>query len=404
MTISLGTRAAKRKKHVVLITHSRFWSVGAGLWARTLQTVLHLQKHAHLTVVFCDDVGAEDREKIRAMGVRGVVLGNRTPSEHRRMLCELLATRFTRDPPDAFLVDKTENAYFFPVLPRAALKLVDTHDLISARTQRARSFNAPEWHPLTEEQEAELLDRFDRVICIQDEERKQVARWLGEKKTLLAPHPVRATPIAIGKDVTRIGLIASNWHANADGLRNFIDNVWPRVRRPRLALHVYGGIAASFSDNHERDIHFHGVVREIEECYENLDIAINPVRFGAGLKIKTIESLAHGVPLVTTPHGASGLESLSNRALYMADTAEDFSSALCRLIDNESIRKDFNRVGSAHVREHLNPERCFHGVVDAINAHRRRGDTGFALRFPALSLLSNGFRAAASVWRSHRAP
>ncbi len=389
-------------KHVVFITRSRFWSVGAGLWARTLQTVLYLQTHARLTIVFCDDVGEGDGDAIRSLGLQVVVFGSCAAAEYGRMLCQLLETRLRHDPPDAIFIDKTETACLFPVLPRAALRLVDTHDLISARTRRALSCNAPESCPLTEAQEARLLDRFDRVICIQDDERRQVALWIGESKTLLAPHPVTATPIAIQKEVTRIGLLASNWHANVDGLRHFIDQVWPQVRRDGWGLHVYGGIAASFRDNRASDIHFHGLVQRVEECYANLDIAINPVRYGAGLKIKSVESLAHGVPLVTTRHGASGLETLANQALYIADTPEEFVAALRALSDDPSIRVEFNRVGSSYVRQHLTAERCFGGILSAINAHPPLGEARSTVRFSAGALPSAGLKAAARIWSALR--
>ena len=54
-----------------------------------------------------------------------------------------------------------------------------------------------------------------------------------------------------------------------------------------------------------------GPVETIDVFWPNIDIAINPIRFGSGLKIKNVEALAYGLPLLTTPIGAEGLEAAS---------------------------------------------------------------------------------------------
>jgi ribosome biogenesis protein Tsr3 len=54
---------------------------------------------------------------------------------------------------------------------------------------------------------------------------------------------------------------------------------------------------------------------------------INPVRFGAGLKIKTVEALANGLPLVTSEEGARGLASLDREAILIARNVDQFKAA-----------------------------------------------------------------------------
>ncbi|NRB47195.1 MAG: glycosyltransferase family 4 protein [Saprospiraceae bacterium] len=52
---------------------------------------------------------------------------------------------------------------------------------------------------------------------------------------------------------------------------------------------------------------FHGYVPNLQSIFNDIDIMINPVQMGAGLKIKSVEAMANGLPLVTTTHSATGL-------------------------------------------------------------------------------------------------
>jgi len=65
---------------------------------------------------------------------------------------------------------------------------------------------------------------------------------------------------------------------------------------------------------------------------------INPIRFGAGLKIKNVEALAHGLPLVTTTHGSRGIEAGVNNAFLYGDEAGEFIQAMASNIESVKLR------------------------------------------------------------------
>ena len=58
------------------------------------------------------------------------------------------------------------------------------------------------------------------------------------------------------------------------------------------------------------------------------DLIINPVQLGGGLKIKNVEALANGLPLITTPEGANGLEDGINNAFLLANTTEEWIESI----------------------------------------------------------------------------
>ncbi len=268
---------------------------------------------------------------------------------------------------DVYIIDKTENSYMLWALDEAGRKFVDTHDLMSQRTKSARQYNAFSGIEISEEKEKALLHFYDSVICIQEDDCRLVSNWLGAEKTILAPHPVQATQQPIREHAENISYIASNWFANIDGLKWFLEKVWPGVNRNGLSLSVYGRVCESFDNFAAPGVAFHGFVDDLAKAYSQIDIIINPVRWGAGLKIKTVEAMAHGLPLVVSTEGGRGLESLAGKAFMVAKDESVFKDSLINLINNYDLRKALGTEGHNYAKQNLSPDKCFKELLRAIN-------------------------------------
>jgi hypothetical protein len=139
----------------------------------------------------------------------------------------------------------------------------------------------------------------------------------------------------------RDALCAASWLAgpgspNADGLAWFCEEVLPLVRErmPWFRLQVTG---AAPPDQIRRladpNIVLVGHVRDLHEAYGRARAAIIPLRFGAGIKVKTIEAIRAGVPVVTTRVGAEGVD-VPPGALEATDDPEMFASRILDLLRN----------------------------------------------------------------------
>jgi glycosyltransferase involved in cell wall biosynthesis len=80
-------------------------------------------------------------------------------------------------------------------------------------------------------------------------------------------------------------------------------------------------------------------------------VAIAPMRYGAGLKLKTVEAMAHGVPVVSTTLGAEGLGASNGAALLVADDSRDIAEHLTALLADDHLWRKISEGGLAHVRE-----------------------------------------------------
>jgi glycosyltransferase involved in cell wall biosynthesis len=127
---------------------------------------------------------------------------------------------------------------------------------------------------------------------------------------------------------------------NHDGLSWFLRDGMEILLRecPTAVLHVIGrGAAPSLLARGGRfgdHVRFHGFVDDIDAIGENCAL-VNTLRFGSGVKIKTLDALARGLPVVATPFGAEGISSSSRPGLTIVNSAAEAGWALTRLTDQQ---------------------------------------------------------------------
>lgn len=99
---------------------------------------------------------------------------------------------------------------------------------------------------------------------------------------------------------------------NAEGLLWFIREAWPVVRAqaPEATLTIAGHGAPSRLQRQLRavpGVHYLGFVPQVRPVYDGARGVVIPIRLGAGVKVKSVESLGTGLPCIGTPHAFEGL-------------------------------------------------------------------------------------------------
>jgi hypothetical protein len=350
----------KTKPTVTLITHAYFWRQGAGLWARTRETVKFLAEHTHLRIIFLGVVSEQDIAPIRSFehSFNLIFVGNSKTDRQAFLKKGFVESTKNKPISDFYIIDKTENSFMLEVIPKTAKIILDTHDIVSERTSKALENGIIDSFALTVEEEITLFKQYDAVICIQQNELQLVTQWIGEDSSIYMPMPQTTIATPIRNTVKNIGMIGSGWHTNVNGLDNFLKEVWPKLDT-HLHLNIYGGVGKHFAGVKLKNVTFHGLQQDLESCYKDLDLIINPVYYGAGLKIKSIEALAHGLPLVTTKEGASGIESLNGSGLLIAKDSVDFAKKITQLVYDHPARVRLAINGLNHIKTHFNKAVCF---------------------------------------------
>ncbi|MBT6764207.1 MAG: glycosyltransferase family 4 protein, partial [Prolixibacteraceae bacterium] len=136
------------------------------------------------------------------------------------------------------------------------------------------------------------------------------------------------------------------WTPNQEGLIWFIDNCWPAIHEkfPNLTFYIAGRNAPVWLQKKfgYPKIVFKGEVADAYDFMNSKSIMAVPLFSGSGMRIKIIEGMALGKPIVTTPIGTEGISTTSGKNILIAETKTEFIDAISKLIDDKEL---FDKIG-----------------------------------------------------------
>jgi len=181
--------------------------------------------------------------------------------------------------------------------------------------------------------------RFDVLTVCSEDDRRFLG---GPAHTYVIPNGaprLEARPRAFS-EVPRIGLIGNcTYLPNEDGLKWFIREVWPKVKRefPCAQLRLVGRGSEGHLTQLGPDITGLGWLEDPKDEIASWSAMIVPIKVGAGTRVKVAEGFARRCPVVATTIGAFGYDVEKGRDLLVADRADDFASACILLMRNPEL-------------------------------------------------------------------
>ncbi len=356
-------------RRVDLITDVPFWTAMRGDASRIRSLAGFLAPRTLLRVVMLAQPGQIPEPviwgRVRAGDSDVELVG--VIAEPRTQALANLQAALQKNPAAVALVEYVRLTWTLDALPAGTRAILDTHEVNHERNERFVAAGLPAPSALNEADEYAAFARYERVVLIQQEEGATVARRLGAGRVLVAPHPVRLLAAEVREHAHRIGFVGSEYRPNVEGLRWFLTAVWPRLGGADAVLDIYGGVGRRIDPALlPANARCHGTVADIDAAYRSLDIAINPVQVGAGLKIKTVEALGAGLPLVTTPEGARGILDAAGTAFLLAHDAGAFAAHLTQLLTSRARREQLARGARNLAAARFSPETCFGPLLRAI--------------------------------------
>jgi glycosyltransferase involved in cell wall biosynthesis len=97
-------------------------------------------------------------------------------------------------------------------------------------------------------------------------------------------------------------------------------------------------------------VRVHGYVDDISDLKRESDVLIAPLLSGSGVRVKVVEGLAAGLPVVATAKGIEGLTAVPGRDLLLAEDAAAFAAALVRLASDPDLQRRLSEAGQDYVR------------------------------------------------------
>jgi polysaccharide biosynthesis protein PslH len=205
-----------------------------------------------------------------------------------------------------------------------------------------------------------LLREFDACTVVSENERT-AARMIAPSRMPIEiiPNGTTIEPFASQPQQRPDTLIypgALSYSANLDAMQYFIQSILPDIRaqRPAARLQITGKTTdeqrAALPSTDGVDLL--GYVPDIRRAVAEAWCEVVPLRQGGGTRLKILEALSVGTPVIATSKGAEGLDLVDGRDLLIADTPADFVAASLRLLSDSNLRGALAAAGQAAVREH----------------------------------------------------
>lgn len=207
--------------------------------------------------------------------------------------------------------------------------------------------------------EARSLTGFDHCLVVSDDEAHLLEGVVAAGKVSVVENGVDCSSMrplpepTVGDDLLFVGVIG--YPPNADAVLYFCGSILPIIRRaiPDVRLFVVGHappveIRALGSSP---EVVVTGAVEDPVPYYSRARVCVVPLRAGGGTRLKILEAMALGRPVVTTSIGCEGIDVVDGEHLLIADTPEAFAQSVIRALSDGALRERITSSGRRLVEE-----------------------------------------------------
>ncbi|SIP99223.1 Glycosyltransferase involved in cell wall bisynthesis [Chryseobacterium sp. RU37D] len=232
------------------------------------------------------------------------------------------------------------------------LKIIDTHDWITLNEfyknkslDIGKRFN----------EEISNLAKFDNVITISEDEHSVFKKFLGEKVINIPPsfpsHFEKNNP---DKKYDLI-FVGSENIFNIKSIQWFFANVYPLLPE-NINIIIIGRVCRHIEKR--ENVEMVEFSESLEEYYHQSKIAICPMLEGTGIKIKVIEALSYGLPVVGTERAVDGFSSKTSNGCLVTDDPEIFKNKVISLLQDEVYYQDMKHQAEDYFKNNFSEEKA----------------------------------------------
>ena len=201
--------------------------------------------------------------------------------------------------------------------------------------------------------EAEVCRGADAVLAVSEDDAAAL-RLLGRTAPVsvvsngVDSEYYRPVPSALPDAAALLFTGTMDFRPNVDAIQWFVAEVMPLLERtrPNVRLYLVGrSPAPAVQRLASSTVLVTGAVEDVRPYFARASVFVVPMRMGGGVRLKILETLAMGLPVVSTRMGAEGAGLTHGKELLIADTAEQFAGAVLRLMEDSSLRTRLAQAG-----------------------------------------------------------
>lgn len=251
---------------------------------------------------------------------------------------------------DIIQVEFSQLLYLAKYLPKNIKKIFVAHDISSISFYRRIFENKPSVIKIIIRfilflqiyfYEKKYLPLFNTIISVSKKDQKTLEKYLPNKKILCFENGIdeinflKKSP----SKILSLGYIGSFSHTpNLNAVKYFFDEIAPLLDKQNISYKFYLAgnndqefIKKTFSNPNLINL---GLVKQTQDFYQKIDCLITPIFSGSGSRIKILEALSFGIPIISSPIGAEGIN-IESPYLQIATTPQEYLDCLKKIPQNE---------------------------------------------------------------------
>ncbi len=211
----------------------------------------------------------------------------------------------------------------------------------------------------TRRSELAVVRAADATLVVSPVEQALLTETAPEAKVFILSniHDLGAEPAGFAgrKDLYFVG--GYQHPPNIDAARWFVQDIWPQIHAqlPDVRFHLVGSKAPDSVRELGKapGVRFHGFVDSLEPFLDGCRLSVAPLRYGAGVKGKVNQAMAHGQPVVATSAAVEGIHAVNGTDVMVAESAADFAQAVVKLYQDQALWERLSANGRINVQEHF---------------------------------------------------
>ncbi|MBL7754138.1 MAG: glycosyltransferase [Chitinophagaceae bacterium] len=224
--------------------------------------------------------------------------------------------------------------------------------------------------------EIDILKKFDLLLPISVKE----VPFLEELKAgsiWHVPFGVDATPLQtdIDQDPNTCYHIGSmDWAPNVEGIEWFLNEVWDHIKAsfPEVTFYVAGkNMPARILSKRSPQTEVVGEVDDFIAFSLSKNILIVPLRSGAGIRVKILEAMALGKPIVATSMAMEGIPAQHDKDVLIANTPDEFKQALIRCFQDTGFAQQLGSNARDFVLLNFDKQQVYSALYEQLQKHQR---------------------------------
>ena len=206
--------------------------------------------------------------------------------------------------------------------------------------------------------------KSDRLFAVSKEDKDVMQKMVPKKDVGIIPNGVDSKYFA-EKEVERkkpprilYGVTNFEWMQNQEATELLVNKVWPHIKSEikNAKVWIVGRKMPKWlkdKSNSDKDIEITEDIPDARDAYRCANVMVAPIKGAGGTRLKILEAMAAGLPVVSTSVGVAGLKVKHGKHALISDTPEGLAKQAVKLVNNPKMANKIGEAGRAHVKKYF---------------------------------------------------